>query len=218
MPKCSHDLPLEQKCAQCLADGLAAQAVQGEHLVKETVSEDFYYPDHDGRTESLTFERTKREGKKARPRCAMTGQAVDLEWHHAFIEWAFQNAVDWTIVKAIALGTIAELPVLDPITWQPTGEMAPVEGYLIYWIVLFFKWRGFDFEAFDPKNPETLVDSTEAMLILHKHLHREKNHGAHAITGPIFLLQAFPLVEGFVFSPDELAARHQLPVTTHQTA
>jgi hypothetical protein len=112
-------------------------------------------------------------------------------------------------VKGIALGTVKELPVLDPYTWQPTGEMAPVEGFLIFWIVEFFKWRGFDFEAFDPAFPETFVDSAEAMLVLHKHVHREKNHGVHAITGPIFLLQAFPFVEGFVFSPDELEARHK---------
>jgi hypothetical protein len=179
-----------------------------EHEFKATLAEDVYYPDHDARTESSTFTKTKRDDKKAGARCMITGQAVDTEWHHAFLEWAFQHAVNWTVVKGIALGTVKVLPVRDPYTWMPTGEMAPVEGWLIYWIVLFFKWRGFDFEAFDPANPETLVDSAQAMLILHKHLHREKNHGAHSITGPIFLLQAFPFVDGFVFSPDELAARH----------
>jgi len=182
-----------------------------EHEDRRSITEDFYYPGHDGRSESPTFIQTKRAGKAAGLRCAITGQADDLEYHHAFVEWAFQNAVRWDIVKGIALGTVKELAVLDPYTWQPTGEMAPVEGFLIYWIVHFFKWRGFDFEAFDPVKPETLVDSVQAMLVLHKHLHREKNHGVHTVTGPIFLLQAFPFVDGFVFSPDELAARHAAP-------
>lgn len=184
-------------------------AAQQEHEHRGTLTEDMFYPDHDGgRTDSKTFIKTKHEGAKVGMRCAITGQKVDLEYHHMFLEWAFQHAVDWHVVKGIALGTVKELPVIDPYTWQPTGEMAPVGGFLIYWIVLFWKWRGFDFEAFDPSNPETLVDSLQAMLVLHKHLHREKNHGAHAITGPIFLLQAFPFIDGFIFSPDELEARH----------
>ena len=185
------------------------QQDQAEHLVNESVHESFYYPNHDDRTESVTFERTKRAGHKAGLRCAITGQAQDAEYHHVFCEWAFMNAVRWDVVKGIALGTVKELPVLNPYTWEPTGEMAPVDGFLIYWIVLFFKWRGFDFNTFDPAKPETLVDSIQAMLVLHKHLHREENHGVHQITGPIFLLQAFPFVDGFVFSPDELAARHK---------
>jgi hypothetical protein len=181
----------------------------GEHERSATLSEDIYYPDHSDRNPaSPTFEHTKREGKKAGLRCAITGQANDVEYHHMFVEWAFQNGIRWDIVKGIALGTVKELPVLDPYTWLPTGEQAPVEGFLVYWIVLFYKWRGFDFVSFDPAAPETLVDSIQAMLVLHKHLHREKNHGAHAITGPIFLMQAFPFVDGFVFSPDELIARH----------
>jgi hypothetical protein len=36
---------------------------------------------------------------------------------------------------------------------------------LIYWIVLFFKWRGFDFETFDPANPETLGDTTTISIM-----------------------------------------------------
>ena len=194
------------------------QNTMNEHEDHRSISEEVYYPDHDNRTESPTFRNTKRAGKAAGARCAITGQAVDLEWHHAFMEWAFQHAVRWDIVKGIALGTVKELPVIDPYTWEPTTEMAPVEGFLIYWIVLFFKWRGFDFEAFDPAKPETLVDSVQAMVVLHKHLHREKNHGAHAVTGPIFLLQAFPFVDGFVFSPDELAARHAAPAPISSTA
>ena len=192
--------------------------VAKEHEHQDSVSEDIYYPDHDARTESKTFLKTKRDGKKAGLRCALTGQSKDVEYHHATLEYAFQNAVRWDVVKGIALGTVKELPVLDPYTWQPTGEMAPAEGFLIFWIVEFFKWRGFDFEAFDPTFPETFVDSAEAMLVLHKHVHREKNHGVHAITGPIFLLQAFPFVDGFVFSPDQLEARHGVIAKTPSSA
>lgn len=180
-----------------------------EHETHETVSEDFYYPNHDARTASPTFNHTTAQGKKLGTRCAITGQKEKVEYHHAFCEWAFAGAVDWVKVKGIAIGTVKELPVLDPYTWEPTGEMAPVEGFLVYLIVKFFMWRGFDFDSFDPAKPETLVDSLPAMLPLHAHLHREKNHGAHVITGPIFLLQAWPFVDGFVFSPDELEARHK---------
>jgi hypothetical protein len=205
--RCSHGTRLEDPCSQCTAEAMAK--VAGEHLRHDRVEEENYYPDHDDRTESATFRKTKRDDKKRGARCAITGQQVDIEWHHATLEWAFGDAVRLDTVRDIALGKVKELPVLDPYTWQPTGEMAPVEGFLIYWIVLFFKWRGFDFEAWDPTNAEAFIDSPQAMLILHKHLHREKFHGAHAITGPIFLLQAFPFVDGFVFSPDELEARHK---------
>lgn len=238
MEKCRHGLDIEKACSRCVGDAMKTMpavspqhqrmidlanriaAPANEHEHTDAVHEDFYYPDHDGRTESPTFIKTKHEGKAAGVRCAITGQKVKLEAHHGFLEWAFQNAVDWHTVRGIALGQIKELPVRDPHTWLPTGEMAPVEGFLIYWIIMFFKWRGFDFEAFDPDKPETFVDSPQAMIWLHENLHRGKNHGAHEVTGPIFLLQAFPFVDGFVFSPDVLEAQHRAAsistISTHE--
>ena len=183
--------------------------VLNEHENKRMLSEDIFYPDHDQRTESPTFLETKRKGHALGLRCAISGTRLDVEYHHAFCEWAFAGGVDWHTVKGIALGTIKELPVLDLVTDQPTAEMAPVEGFLIYLICEYFKYKGFDWEAFDPDKPETLVDSLEAMIILNKKFHRGKDHGAHSITGPIHFFQAFPRKLGFIFSPDEMIKAHQ---------
>ena len=181
-----------------------------EHEDKRSLSEDVFYPDHDKRTESPTFIETKRKGHALGLRCAISGTKLDTEYHHAFCEWAFASGVDWHIVQGIALGEIKELPVLDLLTDQPTEEMAPVEGFLIYLICEYFKYKGFDWNAFDPEKPETLVDSIEAMIVLNKKFHRGKDHGVHNLTGPIHFFQAFPRKAGFIFSPDEMIKAHDV--------
>src|ERR1700739_4318893 len=100
------------------------RAVKGEHLMRTTESEVEYYPDHEPRTESPTFRHTKQAGHKAGLRCAISGQP-DPEYHHLWIEWADADAVSWDVVRGIAIGEITELPILDPITDQPTGETYP---------------------------------------------------------------------------------------------
>lgn len=177
---------------------------KNEHELKETLIEDVFYPDHEPRTESETFRRTKAAGKKAGHRCAISGRIDKLEYHHIFAEWAYSSAIDWETVKGIALGTVKELPVLDLITDAPTGEMYAVEHSLIYIITQLAKVRGFDWQAFDPAKPETFVDSMENMLVLHEKFHRAKQHGIHSQSFPIWLFQAFPRKAGFVFCADEI--------------
>jgi hypothetical protein len=180
-----------------------------EHEYKTTLTENAFYPDHaNPRAESATFRHMKHDEKALRTRCCISGQPVDVEYHHIFCEWAWSDAVDWHVVHGIALGIITHLPVLDLITDQPTDELYPVEQSLVWMMIQITKARGFDWAAFDPNKPETFVDSWQNMLPLHKKFHRGKQHGAHETTAPIWGFQMFPRRPGFIFSPDEMNALH----------
>lgn len=176
-----------------------------EHLVKETVLEADYYPDHAPRGESPTFRHTKEQGHKAGLRCAISGQPAP-EYHHVWCEWAYADAVDWTLVKAIATGEVTELAVLDPLTDQPTAATFPVQESFIWAICRLAAVRGFDWAAFDPTAPATFVDSLANMLPISAKFHRAPTHGIHHKTFPAWAFQAFPRRPGFVFTADELPA------------
>ena len=186
-----------------------------EHEYKASLEEDVFYPDHAPRTESATFRHTKAHGKAAGDVCAISGHTDGLEYHHVFCEAAFTNAVDWQLVKDIALGKVTTVPLLDLETDEPLLDAAgkprtyPIERSAIGLIVGLTKMRGFDWEAFDPAHPETFVDSPANMLTLNAKFHRAKSHGIHELSLPLWIFQAFPRVPGFVFSRDELEARHK---------
>lgn len=180
-----------------------AAAVPHEHLAKSSEIEVEYYPDHAPRGESSTFRHTKQQGHKAGLRCAISGQP-DPEYHHVFCEWAEADAVDWAVVKGVALGQVTELPVLDPRTDQPTGETFPAEQSLIWIFCKLAALRGFDWDAFDPEQPELFVDAMANMLPIDAKFHRSPTHGIHHRTFPTWAFQAFPRKDGFVFTPDEL--------------
>ena len=188
----------------------APQAVPHEHAHHDTITEDIFYPDHPPRTESATFVATKKAGHAAQIPCAITGQTVKVEYHHVWCEWAFSGAVDWATVKAVGTGELTQLPVLDVDTHLPVpGRFYDVKDSLIWAICLLAEVKGFDWHAFDPTRPETFVDSPANMLVLHEKFHRMKGHGLHTETLPVWLFQAFPRVPGFIYSPDELEARHR---------
>lgn len=174
-----------------------------EHEKGDTLTEDVFFPDHQPRTESSTFLRTKKAGHAAKLPCAISGHAEGTEYHHVFIEWAFADSVDWETVKGVAVGQITRLPVLDLHTDQPTGETYPAEQSLIYIIAKLAEARGFDWSAFDPSKSEQFVDSMANMLVLHSKFHRLKNHGIHVMSFPEWAFQAWPRKAGFVFTPDE---------------
>lgn len=193
-----------------------APAIPHEHFVAETIVQGEYYPDHAApRGETPTFRHTKAEGHKAGLRCAVSGQPAP-EYHHLFCEWADADAVDWVIVKAIAVGEITEIPVLDLATDQPTGETFPVEQSLIWIVCKLTELRGFDWEAFDPAKPETFVDSMQNMLPLHPKFHRSPTHGVHHRPLPTFVFQGYPRKAGFVFTADELSTIAAADTQEHQ--
>lgn len=209
MTRCSHDVPLEHKCEQCMSEGLASlPKISGEHAVRVTDVEIEYYPDHPPRTESATFRHTKAAGHKAGLRCAISGQS-NPEYHHIWCEEADMLAVDWVAVKAIAIGEITEIPVLDPITDQPTGETFPVEQSAVWMICKITEARGFDWHVFDPAKPETFVDSPQNMLPLSEKFHRSPTHGIHHRSFPTFVFQGYPRRAGFVFTPDEIVQKEK---------
>jgi hypothetical protein len=180
-----------------------APVIPHEHLVKTTDVEAEYYPDHVARAASSTFRRTEAAGKKAGLRCAVSGQP-NPEFHHVWVEWADADAIDWSAVKAIALGQITEVPVLDLLTDQPTGETFAVEQSAVWKICALTAALGFDWAAFDPDKPETFVDSPQNMLPLHMKFHRSPTHGIHHRSFPTFVFQGYPRKTGFVFTPDEI--------------
>lgn len=185
-----------------------APIVPHEHLVRATDVEIEYYPDHPPRTESATFRHTKAMGHKASLRCAISGQP-NPEYHHLWCEWADADAVDWVTVKAIAVGEITEIPVLDPTTDQPTGETFPAEQSAIWMICRITALRGFDWQTFDPCVPETFIDSPQNMLPLSAKFHRSSTHGIHHRSFPTFVFQGYPRQAGFVFSADEITTKEQ---------
>lgn len=226
MEKCRHGLDIEKACSRCvgdtmqtmpavppqhqrmidLANRIASPANEHEHT--DTMSEDVFYPDHPPRTESATFRATKKAGHANRMPCAISGHTEGAEYHHLAIEWAFTGGVDWRVVKGVATGEIAQLPVLDLDTDQPTGDTFAAKDSLLWALCKLAEVRGFDWRAFDPAKPETFVDSMQNMLVLHSKFHRHKNHGIHALTFPVFIFQAFPRVPGFVFAADEMLQVH----------
>ena len=144
-----------------------------------------------------------KAGKAAKTPCCITGHTDGVEYHHFFVEWADALALKWDVVKGIALGQITQLAVVDLDTGKPTEQMVDVKWLAIYWIIKLTEARGFDWKAFDPAKPETFVDSPQNMIPLTAKLHRLKGHGIHLVPFPIWVVQAWPRKDEFVFSPDE---------------
>lgn len=172
----------------------------GEHEVKSTIVDDSFADDHPPRTDSPTFTATKKtlHGQ----RCCISGHTETVEQHHATLEYSLQFGVDWYKVKGIATGEVKELPILDPATDKPTGEMAPVEDFLIHEIIQYTSWKGFDWNAFDPAKPETFVDSIYNMKPISKLFHTGKR-GIHRHSFPFFLFFAWPRLPDYIYTPDE---------------
>lgn len=155
-----------------------------EHEVKETLTIDEDYPEHETRADSVVFEHTRKSMDKAGDVCMVCADA-HTEKHHGAVEWAFSNGVDWQAVKDIATGK------------QPLFRGVPAEKMLIFWLCKVAELRGFDWDAFDPTKPEDIVDSPYWMVPLCEPHHRGKDKGVHMMDFPHWIIQAFPLVKGF---------------------
>ena len=164
-----------------------------EHAVTETLRETVFYPDHPPRTESEVFRQAKEQAKQEGLVCCVCG-APNPELHHALVEWAFSDAVDWAEVKAIALGQR-----------EMVGKV-PMKQSLVYWLLQIVRLRGFHWDEFDPAHPETFVDSLAQMAPLCAEHHRAVERGVHMGPFPLWILQAFPKRQGMhEFSPEDSA-------------
>lgn len=179
----------------------------GEHEVKSTAIDDGYVFDHI-RTASPIFTKMEREGRAAGTRCARTGTTNDVQYHHKYCEYSLAFMVDWHVVKGIAMGTITELPVLDLDTHQPSGELAPVEGFDVWEIIQICRLvHGYDWDKeFDPDRPETFVDHQVNMAPLNIRYHIG-DRGEHRHTGPFLGGYRWPRKAGVVYAPNEQAVK-----------
>ena len=176
-----------------------------EHELKATYQVDvFYINEPEPRTPSPTFEHMKRTADKAGAVCAISGQPHP-QYHHVFCEYAARDQVDWHVVKGVALGSILQLPVLDPITDQPVPDQFFTAKQSLLWKLC--KWLevcfDMDWASFDPDNPVLFVDSINNMLPLSEKFHIRKDHGIHLMPFPEYLLQVLPRKAGFILTPDE---------------
>ena len=94
--------------------------------------------------------------------------------------------------------------MLNPKTHRPIpGKTAPVSGFMFFWFLQWTRARGFDWDAFDPAQPETFVDSVQQMIPLTTNLHVGA-HGVHRHSGPVWLFFMWPRFDGFIFMEDEI--------------
>jgi|GEM_PF-3618140 len=117
---------------------MSVDKVQGEHEVSATIHVDIFYIDEpEPRKPSVYFERMKRSADAAGAVCAISGQPHP-QYHHLFCEYAARDEIDWVLVKGIATGALAHMPVLDLVTDQPIpGQFFPAEASLLF---KFCKW------------------------------------------------------------------------------
>ena len=162
---------------------MGGSGMQSEHEVKDTLTEDVYYPDHPPRVESETFRHAKEQEAKEGLVCCICG-APSPELHHALCEWAFSPDVDWAEVRQIALG------------YRAMVGKVPMRQSALYWLLQVVRLRGFDWQAFDPAHPETFVDALAHMAPLCAEHHRAPERGIHMTSFPLFIFQAFPKITG----------------------
>lgn len=173
-----------------------------EHELKATFHEDVFYPNHATRKESATFRHTKLAMKASgHYTCAVCGDDKTVEDHHRFFEWAYSDAIDWDWIKGVATNTV------DTMYSHKLERIVPIPKCHLIWDVIRLT-QEFDWASFDTSKPELFVDSPHNMWPLCELHHRASIHGVHANSYPIWNVQAF-LRKGFIYSPDELKARHE---------
>jgi hypothetical protein len=155
--------------------------------LRRTLSETVWYPAHPPRTASALYTQTHHQlvAVEDRP-CVVCGvrnstlrtpankvNAKALETHHALIEWAGANAIDWDKLAA-------DHPDLRTLM-QLAGA---------YHAHLLANGGAFD-GALDPSIVTAFVDSPDQMLVICDQHHRSSGKGVHMITGPIWELQRY---------------------------
>lgn len=73
-----------------------------EHEQRETLEVDIFYPDHEPRTESPLFRRTKHDLIVVRNTpCWVCGTFDNREVHHFHAEWADADGIDWDRMRTL---------------------------------------------------------------------------------------------------------------------
>lgn len=160
-----------------------APVVQNEHAMHETISFTIYHADHDRRTESPLFRKTKKHLIEVLDTpCFICGSKKDREIHHMLLEYSDANSADWSDEpwdETLETGEVIH---------HKTGKMR--EAYPD------FDWANF-------KEPLDFVDSEYNMLTICRLHHTGKGHGIHYLPYPIWIMQKYRKKD-FVFSPDEI--------------
>lgn len=72
------------------------------HVLAATMAFRVWYPEHELRTESALFRRTKRTLIVDRNLgCLVCGTRKRREVHHWYVEWAYADAVSWRKMRAL---------------------------------------------------------------------------------------------------------------------
>lgn len=177
MPRCSHEVPLEQPCSKCASEGLAK--VTQAHAEKETLSVEVNIPEHEERKTTALFERTRKELiAREGGRCFVCNQTPEetghpSEAHHHPIERSLAELIDWDRFKADALAGV----------W---GE----------------KIRAFDWDHFTDWT-QFVDDMTVNGMLLCKEHHIGKDEGIHTMPFPLWIAQKYAR-EGYQFSDVEV--------------
>jgi hypothetical protein len=73
-----------------------------EHVFRQTIEIDIFYPDHPPRKESNLFTKTKKHLVKVLDTpCWVCGSKEGREVHHFHAEWADAEAIDWDKMKIL---------------------------------------------------------------------------------------------------------------------
>ena len=177
MTRCSHNVPLEQPCDRCTAEGLSK--ITAAHEEKETLAVEVNIPEHAQRKTTELFEHTRKQLiEREGGRCFICGGTAEstghpLEAHHHPIERSLAEMIDWDAFTAAALAGLlgAQIQAFD---WAN-----------------FTDWTQF------------VDDMTVNGLLLCKAHHIGKDEGIHALPYPIWIAQRYAL-EGYRFSPTEV--------------
>lgn len=156
--------------------------------LRRTLSETVWYPAHPPRTASALYTQTHHRlvALEDRP-CVVCGvrnstlmdprhnkvDAKAIETHHALIEWAGANAIDWDKLAA-------DHPEL-------TSLVALAGAYHAHLLANGGAFSG----TLDPAIVTAFVDSPDQMLVICDQHHRSAGKGVHMITGPIWELQRY---------------------------
>jgi hypothetical protein len=206
MTRCSHDLPLEQPCSQCTAEGL--RKITPAHTERETLAVAVNIPAHEERQTTALFERTRKQLiEREGGRCFISGMTADelgapLQAHHHPVERCFAEIIDWsafaTDCKAGRWGTHAQAFDWDAFfagakTMTVAGE-TPLHDDYTYLV---------------PADPYLFVDDmTVNGLLLGAQYHTAKDVGIHMLPFPDWIAQKYA-VEGYQFTPTEVIHREE---------